>query len=379
MAHYLYIHIPFCLKKCIYCDFYSVSDGADLINSYVSALGKEVELRKGHINSLEAIYIGGGTPSILKVNDIAMTMDKLRSTGTINANAEINCEANPGTLTEEGIIGMIEAGINRISIGVQSLNDIELSLLGRMHNATEALAAFHAARKGGFRNISLDLIYGIPGQDINSWQRTLEKVVSLRPEHISTYELTPEKTTILYEKLDKGCLKLPDEDVVAEMYYMAIDLLKGYGYAHYEISNFALPGHECRHNLNYWNRGKYLGIGAGAHSFLDCRRIANVRDVKQYIHDVELGVLPIAEETLLTDRDEIEETLFLGLRKTEGFDIELIAGAMTDKLKEALDELSHKGLLELSGSHLRLTREGLIICNAIIVRLMICIEQNRRA
>lgn len=379
MAGYLYIHIPFCLKKCIYCDFYSVSDSKFIIGAYMTALCKELEMRKEYIGKLCGIYIGGGTPSILKEKDIATIMDKIRSTCHISAAAEITSEANPGTLTESGIKGMLNAGINRISIGVQSLRDKELSLLGRMHDAAEAIAAVTTARKGGFGNISLDLIYGIPGQDLISWKRTLQKIVSLYPEHISAYELTPEKNTVLYEQLEKGRLHLPDEDEVAEMYYTAIDILTEAGYKHYEISNFALPNLQCRHNLNYWDRGEYLGIGAGAHSFLNGRRISNICDVRQYIHDVELGALPIAEETLLTRREEIEETLFLGLRKTDGFDIELIPADITEHLKEALDDLAHQGLLDLSGGHIKLTRKGLIICNSVIVRLMLRIERILRA
>lgn len=379
MAGYLYIHIPFCLKKCIYCDFYSVSDSKFIIGAYMTALCKELEMRKEYIGKLCGIYIGGGTPSILKEKDIATIMDKIRSTCHISAAAEITSEANPGTLTESGIKGMLNAGINRISIGVQSLRDKELSLLGRMHDAAEAIAAVTTARKSGFGNISLDLIYGIPGQDLVSWKRTLEKIVSLHSEHISAYELTPEKNTVLYEQLEKGRLHLPDEDEVAEMYYTAIDILTEAGYKHYEISNFALPNLQCRHNLNYWDRGEYLGIGAGAHSFLNGRRISNICDVRQYIHDVELGTSPIAEETLLTRREEIEETLFLGLRKTDGFDIELIPANITEHLKEALDDLSHQGLLDLSGGHIKLTRKGLIICNSVIVRLMLRIERILRA
>ena len=379
MAGYLYIHIPFCLKKCIYCDFYSVSDSKFIIGAYMTALCKELEMRKEYIGKLCGIYIGGGTPSILKEKDIATIMDKIRSTCHISAAAEITSEANPGTLTESGIKGMLNAGINRISIGVQSLRDKELSLLGRMHDAAEAIAAVTTARKSGFGNISLDLIYGIPGQDLVSWKRTLEKIVSLHSEHISAYELTPEKNTVLYEQLEKGRLHLPDEDEVAEMYYTAIDILTEAGYKHYEISNFALPNLQCRHNLNYWDRGEYLGIGAGAHSFLNGRRISNICDVRQYIHDVELGALPIAEETLLTHREEIEETLFLGLRKTDGFDIELIPANITEHLKEALDDLAHQGLLDLSGGHIKLTRKGLIICNSVIVRLMLRIERILRA
>jgi oxygen-independent coproporphyrinogen-3 oxidase len=379
MARYLYIHIPFCLKKCIYCDFYSVSDSRSIIGPYMTALCKELEMRREHTGELDGIYIGGGTPSILKEKDIATIMDKVRSTCSISAETEITSEANPGTLTESGIKGILNAGINRISIGVQSLGDKELSLLGRMHDAADAIAAFNIARKGGFGNISLDLIYGIPGQDLISWKSTLEKVVSLHPEHISSYELTPEKNTVLYEQLEKGRFHLPDEDEVVEMYYTAIDMLTEGGYEQYEISNFSLPGLQCRHNLNYWDRGEYLGIGAGAHSFLTGRRIANICDVRQYIHDVELGALPIAEETLLTGRDEIEETLFLGLRKTEGFDIKLIPADTTEQLKEALEDLSHQGLLNLSDGHIKLTRKGLIVCNAVIVRLMLCIERIRRA
>ena len=379
MAGYLYIHIPFCLKKCIYCDFYSVSDSKFIIGAFMTALCKELEMRKEYIGKLCGIYIGGGTPSILKEKDIATIMDKIRSTCHISAAAEITSEANPGTLTESGIKGMLNAGINRISIGVQSLRDKELSLLGRMHDAAEAIAAVTTARKSGFGNISLDLIYGIPGQDLVSWKRTLEKIVSLHSEHISAYELTPEKNTVLYEQLEKGRLHLPDEDEVAEMYYTAIDILTEAGYKHYEISNFALPNLQCRHNLNYWDRGEYLGIGAGAHSFLNGRRISNICDVRQYIHDVELGTSPIAEETLLTRREEIEETLFLGLRKTDGFDIELIPANITEHLKEALDDLAHQGLLDLSGGHIKLTRKGLIICNSVIVRLMLRIERILRA
>jgi oxygen-independent coproporphyrinogen-3 oxidase len=345
----------------------------------MTALCKELEMRKEYTGKLGGIYIGGGTPSILKEKDIATIMDKIRSTCHVSAAAEITSEANPGTLTESGIKGMLNAGINRISIGVQSLSDKELSLLGRMHDAAEAIAAVTTARKSGFGNISLDLIYGIPGQDLVSWKRTLEKIVSLHSEHISAYELTPEKNTVLYEQLEKGRLHLPDEDEVAEMYYTAIDILTEAGYKHYEISNFALPNLQCRHNLNYWDRGEYLGIGAGAHSFLNGRRISNICDVRQYIHDVELGTSPIAEETLLTRREEIEETLFLGLRKTDGFDIELIPADITEHLKEALDDLSHQGLLDLSGGHIKLTRKGLIICNSVIVRLMLRIERILRA
>jgi oxygen-independent coproporphyrinogen III oxidase len=375
MVRYLYIHIPFCLKKCIYCDFYSVSGSEALIDSYIAALCGEIEMRKEHIRGLDAIYIGGGTPSILKGRDVAMIMDKLRSICRISEEAEITSEANPGTLTEGGIGGMLAAGINRISIGVQSLHDMELTVLGRMHDADEAVKAFQLARKGGFGNISLDLIYGIPGQDIISWKDTLEKIASLHPEHISAYELTPEKNTVLYDKLEKHHLQLPDEETVIEMYYSAIDLLADKGYVHYEISNFALPGCECRHNLNYWNRGEYLGIGAGAHSFEDDRRTANVSDIKRYMDAINAGRLPAVEEKVLTGEDELDEFVFLGLRKTGGLDLAGIPADVAERLKKASGERVLQGLVELSGSHLRLTREGLVFCNEVIVRLTLDIER----
>ncbi|HMK57273.1 MAG TPA: radical SAM family heme chaperone HemW [Dissulfurispiraceae bacterium] len=377
MARYLYVHIPFCLSKCIYCDFYSVPKDDLLIDQYMKALCKEMEMREGHATALEGIYIGGGTPSVLKEAHTDMLMAQVKTVFGIAKCAEITSEANPGTLTERGVAGILKAGINRISLGVQSLDNNDLSLLGRTHNSAEALTAISVARSGGFDNLSIDLIYGIPGQHINSWKRTLEDAVSLSPEHVSAYELTPEKNTPLYAELKAGRLCLPDEDAVAEMYYSAIDLLEDNRYRHYEISNFARPGYECRHNLNYWNRGQYLGVGAGAHSFLAGCRKANVGDVGQYIATILEGGIPVIEEKLLTGQDELEEFLFLGLRKREGIDIDRLPQWAAEKVREALDELVIEGLLEYTSNRIRLTRRGLIICNAVIVRLMLCIEQHR--
>ncbi|HTZ17235.1 MAG TPA: radical SAM family heme chaperone HemW [Dissulfurispiraceae bacterium] len=377
MVSNLYIHIPFCLKKCAYCDFYSVYGSEAVVHSYIEALCREIEMQKDHIWHLETIYIGGGTPSILKVEHIAMIMDLLQGTGLISAGAEITSEANPGTLNEGRIKGMLAAGINRISIGVQSLRDSELAVLGRMHDAAGAENAFRIAREGGFGNISADLIYGIPGQDLMSWKDTLERTVLLRPEHISTYELTPEKNTVLFEKLEKGHLKLPDEEIVTDMYNSTIAMLEDNGYVHYEISNFALPGRECRHNLNYWNRGEYLGIGAGAHSFEGGRRTADVSDVDRYIAEINENRLPIAEELTLTIEDELDELLFLGLRKTEGFDLGLVSSETAARLKKAPDDRVLRGLVELSGNHIRLTKKGLLFCNEVIVRIMLDIERHR--
>jgi len=379
MVRYLYIHIPFCLKKCIYCDFYSVPDSMPLIEAYVAALCREIDMRRDQINVLEAVYIGGGTPSLLKGKDTAKIMGKLKRQWRRGRKVEITSEVNPGTLSDRAIKAMLDSGINRISIGVQSLDDKQLRLLGRMHDAADALRAFHDAQRGGFKNISVDLIYGIPGQDNKSWRTTLEEVARLRPEHLSTYELTPEKNTLLHEQLKKDCLHLPDEDTVAEMYYSAIDTLKAWGYEHYEISNFALPGYECRHNLNYWNRGEYLGIGAGAHSFCNGMRFANVSDVESYINEINKDRLPVSEEMVLTAEDTVKELLFLGLRKNEGIELGEMPAEALEKMKETLENLVLQGLIESSENLIKLTRKGLLLCNEVIVRLMLCIERRRPA
>jgi oxygen-independent coproporphyrinogen-3 oxidase len=379
MLSYLYIHIPFCLKKCIYCDFYSVPDGVPLIDAYVEALCREIDMRQDHIHVLEAIYIGGGTPSLLEEKHIAKIMGKLNSKWRTNREIEITSEANPGTLSDRGIKAMLDWGINRISIGAQSLDDDELRLLGRMHDAAGAVRALHDARRWGFTNISVDLMYGIPGQDNKSWKRTLNEIVRLHPEHLSTYELTPEKNTLLYEHLENGIFCMPDEDAVAEMYYSAIDMLEAHGYAHYEISNFALPGYECRHNLNYWNRGEYIGLGAGAHSFCGGIRSANANEVEGYINAIDEDRLPVTEEMVLNAEDTVKEVLFLGLRKREGIRFDEMPAETVEKMKETLENLARQGLIESSDNLIKLTRRGLLLCNEVIVRLMLCIERNRPA
>jgi oxygen-independent coproporphyrinogen-3 oxidase len=336
-------------------------------------------MRSNLIDELEAIYIGGGTPSLLKEKDIAKIMGKLKREWRLSSKVEITSEVNPGTLSDKGIKAMLDSGINRISIGVQSLDDKELRLLGRMHDAADAVRALRDAQRGGFRNISVDLIYGIPGQDNKSWKTTLEEIARLRPEHFSTYELTPEKNTLLHEQLEKDNLYLPDEDTVAEMYYSAIDTLEACGYGHYEISNFALPGYECRHNLNYWNRGEYIGIGAGAHSFRNGMRFANVGDVESYINAINEARLPVTEEMVLTPEDRVKEILFLGLRKKEGIELGEMPAETAEKMKETIGNLVLQDLIESSDNRIKLTRKGLLLCNEVIVRLMLCIERSRLA
>ncbi len=392
-AFHLYIHIPFCVKKCFYCDFYSIPHDLEIADKYVNALRKELILKKQYAGDIKTIYIGGGTPSVLSGINISDIFDTLRNNYIISDDAEITIEANPGVIDEKKALSLLKAGVNRISIGAQSFYDEELALLGRMHTANDAINAVRSARGAGFKNISLDLIYGIPfsrGKEsggrnkdlhIKNWQYSLQKAIELSPEHISTYELTPEVNTPLYEDIRQQRVKMADEELISEMYYSAIDILKTHGYIHYEISNFARPGFECRHNLNCWNRGEYLGIGASAHSFFNGKRISNVSDAHKYIDLMSDGILPFKEECEVSHAEAIREYVFLGLRKTEGLDISrltLLSGSKQENpLKKAVDDLSSDGLVELIGNYLRLSRKGLILSNEVIVRILLGIEQNR--
>lgn len=398
MINYLYIHIPFCIKKCIYCDFYSIpftppfpplAKGriGGVAGDYINALRKEIELRKGVADNLKTIFIGGGTPTILSEKDIAEILNAVRENYSINPDAEITIEANPRTITEEKAEGLLKSGINRISIGVQSLIDKELVFLGRSHNADDAVKAVRDVKGAGFRNTSVDLIYGIPrlkeqrakGKGyIRNWEYSLQKALELNPEHISTYELTPEKNTPLYDDIKAGIITMPDEGVIAEMYYKGIDILKEQGYIHYEISNFARKheynGYECKHNLNYWNRGEYLGIGAGAHSFFQGIRMSNARDVIRYIKSIDDNKIPVAEETHITNDEALKEFIFLGMRKIEGIDISQIPDEKRILISKAVEELSSHGLVEVKGNYLRLTRKGLILSNEVIVQVLLALE-----
>ena len=254
MPEFLYIHIPFCIKKCLYCDFLSVTYNESLAKAYTDALCKELILKKGDAGELKTVYIGGGTPSILPEECFGQLFKCLKENFKFSDSPEITVEANPGTVDKSKIDAMLSLGVNRLSIGVQSFNDDELKTLGRIHTSEEALRAIEAVKNSGIKNFSIDLIYGIPGQTLDSWKHTLSKALEFSPTHISSYELTSEKNTPLYGLIEKDMIKMPDEELILEMYNYAIDNLASKGYEHYEISNFALHGFRCLHNLNYWRQ-----------------------------------------------------------------------------------------------------------------------------
>ncbi len=385
MQRSLYVHIPFCLKRCIYCDFVSGIYDPEKADACIKALQKELAgIPAGA--ALATLYIGGGTPTTLPAAALSELIGHIFTHFRFIEDYEATIEANPGTLDKEKAGLILSSGINRISIGAQSFNKDELELLGRIHSPDDAEQAVHIARDAGCENTGIDLMYGIPGQDINSWIKTLEKAVSLGPEHISAYELTVEKGTMLSEHLKthphrtENKFKLLDEETIIEMYEYTIDYLKSEGFIHYEISNFAMPGYPGRHNLNYWDRGEYYGIGPGAHSFLNGKRFCNTSGLDEYIESISENRRPVVDSEVITGDRALSEAVFLGLRKTEGLSLESFAGLYGENIlsyyRKEINVLEDAGLIEIVSAgcsyetSLRLTRKGLLLSNEVFAKFM---------
>ena len=365
---FLYIHIPFCIKKCLYCDFFSVPYNEKSALEYTDAVCKELSLRKDLAHTLKTTYIGGGTPSLLPTGCFEKIFKNLTDTFMLSPYAEITVEANPKTIDNSKIDRLLSLGVNRLSVGTQSFNNAELRTLGRIHTADDAIRTIEGIRQSGVHNYSIDLIYGIPGQTIDSWKKSLSQAVSLSPAHISAYELTPEKDTPLYGLIQSKKIKMPDENLVIKMYNHLIDFLSHHGYEHYEISNFALPGYKCIHNLNYWDQGTFIGAGAGAHSYSNMIRSKNTEDINRYKENLDIGILPEGKSTNIGSEEFIEEFIFLGLRKTEGLPIsaaENLGLNIIDICEDFVDE----GYLEIENGYIRFTRTGIVLSNTIIVKL----------
>lgn len=404
----IYIHIPFCIQKCHYCDFLSAPCDAGIRERYVECLIREIEYygewygMSGRNIPVTSIFFGGGTPSILESNQIQSIMDKLKTTYSIEENAEITMECNPGTVTEEKLSGYRVAGINRLSIGLQSANNAELKSIGRIHTYEQFLNSYDMARKCGFKNINVDLMSALPGQTLESYRNTIEKVLDVKPEHISAYSLILEEGTPLYERIEqleeqKMPTGLPDEDTEREMYYMTERMLKDAGYERYEISNYARTGYECKHNTAYWRRDDYLGMGIGAASCIDDVRMKNITDIGAYMdiyekidtrddvlqkdvserNIMEDNALDKDETDVLSDEDKMEEFMFLGLRMMRGiskkeferqFNVkyDMVYGAVTAKLIK-------EGLIEVSDDNdsLWLTPLGIDVSNMVLSQFIV--------
>lgn len=373
MSYGLYVHIPFCIRKCNYCDFVSFSYTQSMANGYIEALGKEMALYKDKIgdNKVRTIYIGGGTPTCLSIEQLERLLDLVKSNYSWEKGTEYTVEANPGTLDKDKLAVLKDAGVNRLSIGAQSFSGHHLQRLGRVHSAEEIEIAVLAAREAGFDNINLDLIFGLPDQTLDDWRNTIEEILRIRPEHISAYGLKIEEGTPFHREKEIGLLEPCDEEVELAMYDLTIDSLEAAGYKHYEISNFALAGRESLHNLSYWHNEQYLGLGLAAYSFLKGTRWSNICDIDEYVKTLDSGSLPRKFEESIPPQIQAEDAIFLGLRTLEGLDLDQFKERynidLTDKYRTVIEKHTKNGLLEVLQQHLRLTRKGLFLSNAVMV------------
>lgn len=363
----LYVHIPFCVKKCDYCDFLSGYGSRERQESYVRALLAEIEnLEEGKDREVVSVFIGGGTPSLIDAVHINAVMTSLRAKFRFSPETEISMEANPGTLTEAKLEVYRDCGINRLSLGLQSAKDKELKMLGRIHTYEEFLKSYSMARKAGFSNINIDLMCAIPGQTYESWTENLRIAAQLQPEHISAYSLIVEEGTPFARRE----LDLPDEDTEYRMYEDTAGILAAYGYHQYEISNYAKEGFACRHNIGYWRRTEYLGIGLGASSLYENQRFSNTEDMEGYLAGSRVPERIRRNRELLSVREQMEEFMFLGLRMTEGICEEEFQKQFGRTLPEiygtVLEKYKAMGFLEQENGSWRFTRAGIHVSNQIL-------------
>lgn len=367
----LYIHIPFCARKCAYCDFASFPNEEGRWEEYILAVRQELEKWAARLvgRKIATVFIGGGTPSLLPAETIADLLGNVRKLFAVAPDAEISMEANPGTLTAEKLAAYKKAGVNRLSLGVQSFDDGLLRALGRIHSAQDACDAVRLARGAGFENINLDLMYALPGQTAAQWKTTLDAAIALGVEHISAYSLIVEDGTPMAARVESGAAILPDDEAVIGMQRTAIDTLAAAGYARYEISNYAKPGYECRHNLVYWLRGDYLGIGCAAHSMMDNVRFENAWALEEYL----AGNTELERREIPTEEQK-EEMLMLATRTVHGMSLADYRETFDEDFEKAhaaaLKPLMAGGLVEIQDGCLRLTQSGMEVQNAVVVELL---------
>lgn len=376
MIRAAYIHIPFCEHICHYCDFNKVFLQGQPVDSYLDSLKKEMEqtLKQSKTEHLDSIFVGGGTPTALNEKQLETLCAAIVDVLPFNKKTEFTFEANPGDLSKEKFNILHHAGVNRLSFGVQTFNDQLLKKIGRTHRAGDVFRTIERAKDAGFKNISIDLIYSLPGQTLTDFRETLDTSFSLDIQHYSGYSLIIEPKTIFYNLMKKGRLPLPGEDTEAQMYELLMEAMAKHGYAQYEISNFSKQGYESRHNLTYWNNEEYYGFGAGAHSYVNGSRRANHGPLKKYIEALNAGSLPILEETQPTKGEQIEEELFLGLRKNRGVSLSKFQLKFGEKLPDLfqceMSNLEERGLIEIENDHLRLTNKGRFLGNEVFQQFL---------
>lgn len=374
----LYLHIPFCLKKCPYCSFYSLARRMDLTERYVQAISTQVRLcadeYREHLRPLTSIFLGGGTPTLLSSEVLSRLLGECLERFPCADEAEISIEVNPATVDGKSLQLLRQAGFNRLSIGVQSLQDAELRQLGRPHTVADAVETIQLARRAGFENINLDLMYGLPGQDLQAWKNTLEHALELQPTHLSMYELTIEADTPFARMEEQDTLSLPDEDTVLLMLEATQYVLMQAGLQRYEISNYAQPGYQCRHNINYWQNGEYIGLGVGAVAFLNNTRYTAIAHAEQFCEHLEKGLEVWVDKEKLDREAAFRETVIMGLRMTTGVSL----AALTERFgingetyySETLHRLMRQGMLRIVQGRLQLTAQGFLLANTVMAELV---------
>ncbi len=375
----LYVHLPFCNSKCPYCDFLSISASDSLKLQYIDALKQELQAwsKKPETASLlfRSLYLGGGTPTVIQPRALVELIASALSLFQWVGQPEITMEANPESVAKDKLKIVKDAGINRISFGMQSMNEKGLKILGRLHNVSSAIKSFNLARQIGFNSVSVDLIYGWPSQTPEGWHKELEAILALRPDHVSCYELTLEPNTPFYKTISQGRLTLPDETIILEMMDIMEDVLKNHGYVHYEISNFALPTKECIHNLGYWNNLPYIGIGASAASYIPPTRMKQSENVHEYIKKIQKNDFSQDYSETLTHEQGFREAVIIGLRKVAGIDIKKLEAAwkinVLDYYGDTITQLINGGLLGLEDNQrLKLSKRGRRVSNVIFSKLV---------
>lgn len=379
MGFGIYIHIPFCKQKCFYCDFASTAKKVDetLYEQYINALCQEITMYQALFPDIciDTIYFGGGTPSILPPNLIIRALNTVKANFTLNSDIEITLEANPGTVDEQKLQYLYQNGINRLSFGVQAVQDDLLQKIGRIHTIKEADMAIEMAQKIGFKNISVDLMYGLPGQTIEMLKEAVSWAVNKNIQHISIYGLQIEENTVFGRLYDQGKLILPSEDESEMMYDYLTEQLPKYNYNRYEISNFAKSGYESRHNLAYWQDKFYLGLGAGAHGYYNQKRVQNPFDIDEYIKKCNQKILPFINEEIVDEKAHIEEFCFLGLRMAKGIDKEIFKQKFNTDIEnlygEILPNLEKDGLIINTQKYIYLTSEGMKFGNQVFSEFLL--------
>ncbi|MBO3367350.1 radical SAM family heme chaperone HemW [Clostridium perfringens] len=372
----LYIHIPFCAQKCLYCDFPSFARKDHLRKAYIEALNKEIiSLREKHNNlEINTIFIGGGTPSVLEADELECLLKEVAKLNMAK-DIEYSMECNPGNLTEEKLEVMKKYGVNRISMGLQAKQDNLLKGLGRIHNYKTFKENFLLAKKVGFNNINVDLMFGLPNQRLNEWEETLREIISLEPAHISAYSLIIEEGTAFYNLYENDKLKLPTEEEERKMYHLAKKILEENGFNQYEISNYAKEGKECRHNLAYWNMDNWIGVGSAAASYINGKRIKNISSVEGYINSINEKGEAVEEIINNSKNDNMEEFMFMGLRKINGIDENEFKNRFSMNINDVYGEILNKyigeGLLIRGSGRIFLSEKGIEISNIIMADFLL--------